>query len=101
MATYVHEYVGGSAAKSQGAQTRPRAQPRPASPVPALLGHDTLRSPYRRSVSCSALRPGDYALPGDSIASATPAAPVHGGHDSLLQTATGSAWEYLESVRSI
>ena len=102
MATYVAEFVGTTA----GAQSRPRAPGRPASPAPAvLLGPDTavssFRTAYRRSVSCSALRPGDYAIPADSIAPATPAAVSPSGHDSLLQTATGSAWEYLESVRSI
>lgn len=100
MATYVAEFVGTTA----GAQSRPRR--RPASPAPAvLLGPDTavssFRTAYSRSVSCSALRPGDYAIPADSIAPATPAAVSPSGHDSLLQTATGSAWEYLESVRSI
>lgn len=103
MATHVHEFVG-AAARTTTAHTspRPRAQQRT-----ALLGHETETAatfsslrPYRRSVSCSAIKPQDFT---SVIVSSTPQVTEQqqNGHDSLLHTATGTAWEYLESVRSI
>jgi hypothetical protein len=44
-----------------------------------------------RGVACTALGPGDGQLTTAIIQQQTP-------HDSLLKSATGSAWDFLDSV---
>lgn len=108
MATHLHEFVVAAGRAQAQQKPRPRAaqQNRPASP--ALLENDitsTITSctrpvfarPPRRSVSCSALQPGDFTSVAASSAAANQ---QQTGHESLLNNVTGSAWEFLQTVSS-